>query len=99
MMGMLLISAHILDPLWKLQSSMMWDKETVIKPEVKTSYTTEYQEAFQKYMQTEFCSNYRHVPVTKPERVPCNNPFPSATASGSDQSSFDRYDVPSDDQE
>ena len=38
-MGMLLISAHILDPFRKLQSFRMWDKRMVINPHDKTSYT------------------------------------------------------------
>jgi len=44
--GMLLISAHILDPFWKLQSFRNWDKGMDINPEDETSYTTHDQEAF-----------------------------------------------------
>jgi len=47
-MGMLLISAHILDPFRKLGSFRKWDKGMVINPEDETSYTTQYQEAFLK---------------------------------------------------
>jgi hypothetical protein len=52
-MGMLLISAHILDHFRKLQLLRNWDKGMDINPEDKTSYTTEYQEAFQKYVENE----------------------------------------------
>jgi len=45
-MGMLLISAHILDPFWKLQSFRNWDKRMDINPEDEISYTTHYEEAF-----------------------------------------------------
>jgi len=44
--GMILISAQILDPFWKLRSFRKWDKEMDINPEDETSYTTQYQEAF-----------------------------------------------------
>jgi hypothetical protein len=46
--GMLLISAHMLDPFWKLQLFRNWDKGMDIIPENKTSYTTQYQEALLK---------------------------------------------------
>jgi len=38
--GMLLISAHILDPVQKLRSWRKWDKQMDINPEDETSYTT-----------------------------------------------------------
>jgi hypothetical protein len=37
--GMLLISAHILDPVWKFRSFRKWDKGMDITSEVETSYT------------------------------------------------------------
>jgi len=40
--GMLLISAHILDPVQKLRAFRKWDKGMDIDPEDETSYTTEY---------------------------------------------------------
>jgi hypothetical protein len=40
--GMLLISAHILDPVMKFQSFRKWDKGMDIYPEDETSYTTHY---------------------------------------------------------
>jgi len=47
--GMLLISAHILDPFRKLRSIRKWDKRLDINPEDETSYTTQYEEVFVKY--------------------------------------------------
>jgi len=45
-MGMLLISAHILDPLWKLQSLRKSNHGMDINSENEISYTTQYREAF-----------------------------------------------------
>jgi len=53
MTGMLLISAHILDPFGKLQSFRTWDKGMDIDPEDETFYTTQYQEAFLKYVENQ----------------------------------------------
>jgi hypothetical protein len=97
--GMLLISAHILDPFRMLQSFRKWDKGMDINPEDKTSYTTQYQLVFLKYVENEYCAKHRRVPVNKLETVPTSNLVPSATASGSYQSSFDPYDLSSDDEE
>jgi len=97
--GMLLISAHIRDSFRKLRSFWMWDKGMNINPEDETSYTTQYQEAFLKYVENEYCAKHRHVAVDKLETIPSSNLVPSATASGSYQSSFDPYDSSSDDEE
>jgi len=97
--GMLLISAHILDPFRKLWLFRKWGKGMDINPEDETSYTTQYQEAFLKYVENEYCAKHRRVPVNKLETVPSNNLLPSATASGFYQSSFDPYDLSSDDEE
>jgi len=97
--GMLLISAHILDPFRKLRSFREWDKGMVINPDDKTSYTTQYQEAFLKYVENEYYANHRRLPVTKVETIPNNNLRPSAMASRSGQSSYDAYDLSSDDKE
>jgi len=70
-----------------------------INPEDETSYTTQYQEAFLKYVENEYCAKHRRVPVNHLETVPSSNLVPSATASGSYQSSFDPYDLSSDDEE
>jgi len=96
---MLLISAHILDPFRKLRLFKKWDKGMDINPEDETSYPTQYQEAFLKYVEIEYYAKHRCVPVNKLETVPSSNPFPSATASGSYPSSFDPYDLSSDDEE
>jgi len=96
---MLLISADILDPFRKLRSFRKWDKGMDINPEDETFYTTQYQEAFLKYVENEYCAEHRCVPVNKLETVLSSNLVPSAMASGSYQSSFDPYDLSSDDEE
>jgi hypothetical protein len=70
-----------------------------IDPKDETSYTTKYQQAFLKYVENEYCAEYRRVPVNKLETVPTSNLIPSVTASVSYQSSFDTYDLFSDDEE
>jgi hypothetical protein len=96
---MIRISAHILDPFRKLQSSRKWEKGMDIHPEDETSYITQNQEAFLKYVGNEYCAKNRRVPVTTLDAVPTSNLVPSATASGFYQSSFDSYDLSSDDEE
>jgi len=70
-----------------------------INPDDETSYTTQYQEAFLKYVENEYCAKHRCVLVNKQESLPSSNLIPSAPASGSCQSSFDPYDSSSDDAE
>jgi len=70
-----------------------------INPEDETSYTTQYQEAFLKYVENGYCAKHRRVPVNKHESLPSSNLIPSAMASGFCQSSFDPYDLSSDDDE
>jgi len=89
MTAMLLISAHILDPFWKLLSCRKWVKGMDINPEDEISYTTQYHEAFLKYVENEYCAKHQPVPVNKLETVPSSNLVHSAPASGSYQSSFD----------
>jgi len=48
--GMLLISAQILHLFRKLRMFRKWDKGMDIHPEDETSYTTQYQQAFLKYV-------------------------------------------------
>ena len=98
-MGMLLVSAHILDPVCKLRSFRTWDKRMDINRENEPSYTTQYQPVLLKYVENGYCAKRRRVPVIKPESVPSNNVFPSATASGSGQSSFDQNDLSTDDEQ
>jgi hypothetical protein len=57
--GMPLITAHCLDPFRKLWSYTEWDKGMDINPEEETSYTTQYQEAFVKYVENECCAKHR----------------------------------------
>jgi hypothetical protein len=97
--GMLLISAQIVDPFRKWRSFRKWDKEMDINPEHETSYTTQYQEAFLKYVENDHCAKHRRAPVNKLEMVWNRNLVPSATASGSYQSSFDPHDLSSHDEE
>ena len=56
--GMLLISAHILDPFWMLRSFRKWDKIIYINPEDEISYPTQYQQAFLKYVDNEYCTKH-----------------------------------------
>jgi hypothetical protein len=60
--GMLLITENILDPLRKLRSFRKWDTGMNINPEDKTSYTTQYQQAFLKYVENKYCAKHRRVP-------------------------------------
>jgi len=96
---MLLISMHILDPFRKLRSFRKWDKRMDINPEDETSYTIQYQEAFLKYVENEYCAKHRCGPVNKLETAPSSNLVPSPTSSGSHQSSFDPYNLCSKDEE
>jgi len=69
-----------------------------IHPEDETSYTTQYQEAFLKYVENEYCAKHGRVPVNELETVLNSNLVHSATASQSYQSCFDPYDLSSDDE-
>jgi hypothetical protein len=97
--GMRLISAHILNPFRKLRSFRMWDKGMDIIPEDKTFYTTQYQEAFLKYVENEYCAKHRRLPVTKSDNTLNNNLNSFEMASRSGQSSYDPYNLSSDDDE
>jgi len=97
--GMLLMSAHILDHFGKLRSFRQWDKGIDINHEDETSYTTQYQEAVLKYVETEYCAKRRRLQVTKSEYLPKNNLSISVMASWSVQSSHDPFDLSSDDEE
>jgi len=96
---MLHISANILDPFWKLRSFRKWDKAMDITPEDETSNTTQYQEAFLKYLEKKYRAKHRRVPVSKHQSLPRCNLIPSETVLGSCQSTFDPYDLSSDDEE
>jgi len=97
--GMLHISAHILDPFWKLRSFRKWDKGMDINPEDETSYTIQYQEAFGKYVENEYCAKHRRLPVTKSDNTLNNNLSSFKMASRSGQSSYNPYNSSSDDEE
>jgi len=99
MMGLLQIPAHIVDPFWKLWLFRKWDKGIDIHPEDTTSHNTQYQEAFLTYVENKYCAKHRHFPIIEPGRVASNNLFYSTMASGSGQSSFDQYELPSDHEE
>ena len=47
-----------------------------INPKDETSYTTQYQEAFLKYVENEYCAKHRRVPVnnSKPYRTAISTP-------------------------
>jgi len=98
-MDMLLVSAIIRIPFRKLWSCKKWDKGMDINPEDETSYTTQYQEAFMKYVENGYCAKHQCVAVNKLESLPSSNLVTSATSSGLCQSSFDPYDSPSNDEE
>jgi len=83
--GMLLVSEQILDPFRKLQSFRKWAKGMDINPENKTFYTTQYQEAFLKYVENEYCDKHSCVPVNKHESLLKSNVIPSITVLGSCQ--------------
>jgi len=70
-----------------------------INPEDETSYTTQYQEAFLKYVENEYCTKHRQLSVTKHEKQLSNDFIHSATPSQSGQSFFDPYDLSSGDEE
>ena len=96
---MLLISAHILDSFRKVWLFRKWDKGLDINPEDETSYTAQYQEACLKYVENEYCGEHRRVPVDQHECLPRRNHISSGKVSGSCQSSFDPYDLSSNDEE
>jgi len=96
---MRLISAHILDPFRKLWSFRKWDNGMDSNPEDETSYTTQYQEAFLKHVENEYCTKQGRLLVTKPHSIPNHNLVSSAMASRSGQSAYDPYDLSSDDEE
>jgi hypothetical protein len=70
-----------------------------INPEDKTSDTTQYQEGFLKYVENEYCTKHQRVPVNTFNTVLSSYFVPSATASGSCESSFSPDGLSSDDEE
>jgi len=86
MPGMLHISVHSFNSFQKLWLFWMWHRGIVINTEAETSYSTQYQQAFVKYLENKECVKRRCVPVNKPEHIPCSNLVLSITASWSCQS-------------
>ena len=70
-----------------------------IDPEDETSNMAQYQAAFLKYVEIEYCAKHRRVLVNILESIPSSNLIPFATASPYCPSSIDPYDVSSDDDE
>jgi hypothetical protein len=70
-----------------------------INPEDETTYTTQYQKDFLKYVENEYWAKHRRMPVIKPKSVSSSNLVTSSMSSGSRQSSFDPYDLSSNDEE
>jgi len=97
--GMRRIWADILDPFLMLRSFRKWDKGMDINLEHETSHTTQYQEAFLKKVENEYCAKHQRVPVNTLKSLPNSNLVPSPTDSGNCQSCFDPYDLSSDDAE
>jgi len=83
----------------KTEPLLTLDKGMDINPEDKTSYTTQYQKAFLKYVENEYCAKHRWLSLTKHEKLQSNDFIHSATPSQSGQSSFDPYDLSSGDEE
>jgi hypothetical protein len=97
MIDMLQIAAHIIDHFWKLRLFRKWDKGIVSNPEDKTSYTIQYHDVFLKYMKNKYCAKHRRFPVVKSKSLLINILFFSAKASRSGPSSYNPYDLCSDD--
>jgi hypothetical protein len=91
--GMLLITAHILHRFWKLWSFRHSDTGMDINSEDETSYTTQYQEVFLKYVENEYCAKHRRLPVIMSDNQLHNNLSLYQMASRSGQSSYDPYDL------
>jgi len=70
-----------------------------MNPEDETLYTTQYQQAFLRYVANKYCAKHRQMSVIKPKNIQHCNFFPSAKASGFGQSSFDPYVISSNDDE
>jgi len=96
-MAMVLIAAHSLNPFRNLQYFRKWDKWTDINPKNKTSYTIQYHTAILKDVENEHFAKHRSVPVNTLQSLLSSNSISSTTTPGSFQSSFDPYDLSSDD--
>jgi len=99
MTAMLIISAHIFDACWKLWSFRKWQMGIDINPEDQTSYTTQSQEAFLRYVEYEYSAKHRRMSVIIPDNIPGSKPFPSPKACGFGLSSYDPDGFSSNDEE
>jgi len=72
-MGILPVSAHILNPVWKLQLFRKWDKWIDINPVEETFYTTQYQEAILQHMENKYYAKHGCVLLNKSKSVWSNN--------------------------
>jgi len=99
MTSMLLISTDIIDPFRKLRLFRKWVKGMDTNPEDETSYTTLNLEAFLKYVENEYSAKHRRLPVIKPESILNINHVSSTMDPRSGQSSYDPYDLSSDNEE
>jgi len=96
---MLLISAYIIDPFRMLRSFRKCGKTIDINTEDKTSYTIQYQEAFLKYVENKYCPKHRLLLVTMSDNTLNNNLSSFEMASRSAQSSYNPYNLCTDDDE
>ena len=94
-----MISVHILGRFRMLRWFRKWYKGMDLNPKDDTSYITQHQEACLMYVEIEYCAKHRRVAVNKLSTVSNSNLVPSGMASGSYRSSFDPYDLSSDDEE
>jgi hypothetical protein len=78
---------------------MKWDKGMVINPDNKSSYTTQYQEAFRKIAENEYCAQQRPAPVTYPRRLLNTNLVSFIMATRSSQSVYDSFGLSCNDEE
>jgi len=89
----------MLEPFRKLHPFRKWDKAININPEGESSYNTQYQGAFLKYVENEYFAKHRPMSVIIAKNVPRSNIFHSGKASGFGQSSVDLDDLSSSDEE
>jgi len=97
--GMHLVTAHIFDPFRKLRLYRKWNKGMDINPEDETVFTTQYPEAFLKYVENEYCAKHRRLRVIMSDNTVNNNLSSFEMASRSGQSSDYPYTLSNDDDE
>jgi predicted AAA+ superfamily ATPase len=96
---MVLMSGHILNPSRNLWSFRKLPQGMDINSDKVTSYTSQYQEAFLKYVEHKYWANHRRAPVTRPESILNNTLLFSDMTSSSGQLSYNRYYLTGDDNE